>query len=69
MQNRSQYDGHIVSMISAYGDTYEALYAAAEIAYVIEHNGKIPEWACYIEQVERVDGNYVFVHKDRSVVQ
>ena len=49
--------------IEAYGDNWQAYYAAAEYAYY-EANKALPEWGIFLETVEEVNGGYIFVHRD-----
>lgn len=60
----NQHD-NLITLISSYGDHWQAYYAAAEIAYYEEH-GKLPEWACIIERIEDVGGNLLYIHHDRK---
>ena len=64
---KSEHVDLLKTCIDIYGDTSAALYAAAECAYIQERDA-MPQWGVYIESAEKVNGSYIFVHKDRSKV-
>jgi hypothetical protein len=59
----NKYRDELRTCIQIYGDNWKAYYAVAEYAYWYEH-GKLPEWACFVEAVDVVNGGAVFVHRD-----
>lgn len=54
------------SALDTYHDRKVAWQVAAEVAYIL-YNDCLPEWACFIEAFEIIDGSYLFIHRDRRV--
>ena len=51
---------------TVYSCKWQLLYTAAEIAY-FELNGDLPEWACFIECIDReTDGTLILVHRSNE---
>lgn len=65
MYTKTAYADDLITCIGVYGDNWQAYYAAAEYAYFHEHK-RLPEWGCYLQEVEEVNGSYIFIHRDRD---
>lgn len=64
----ARYRATFLAALDTYGDRVTAWQVAAEVAY-IETNGEMPVWGRYIAAFVSVEDGFLFVHRERGVVQ
>lgn len=63
----TEHRNNLITCLESFGDNWQAFYAMAEIAYWELHR-ELPEWAIFIERIERYPGGDLIIHRDRTAV-